>query len=111
MAQSDPMTSWLEAAAGLYGAAVTISLRTLRLQQGLLTGRAFSDPENSRMVFEKLAAAGEGAADGAAAWWRLVNANPLSPHVVAKRANEAFYAPTKAGLRTARANARRLSRR
>lgn len=104
------MTAAFETAAGFYGAAMTISLRTLRFQEGLLTGRSFSDPENTRMVTEKYAAAAEGCAAGARAWLRLAGANPLSPLVVAGRMSEAFYAPTRPGLKRARENAARLSR-
>lgn len=111
MARYNPLTAAFETTAGLYGAAVTISLRTMRIQQGMLTGRVMADPENARMVAEKFAAAGEGMAAGALAWWRLINANPLSPLTVARRAQDAFFAPTRPGLERARANARRLSRR
>lgn len=111
MPRFDPFAAAFETTAGLYGAALTISLRTMRLQQGLLTGRAYGDPENTRMIAEKFAAASEGWTEGAAAWWRLLSANPLSPMTVARRAHDAFYAPSRPGLRRARANAKRLSRR
>lgn len=109
MAQT-PVNAAFETAAGLFGAAVTISLRTVRFQNGLMTGKAHLDPENTRMVTEKIAAAGEGFAAGARAWMRFANANPLAPWLVAAHFSEALYAPARPGLRRAQANARRLSR-
>lgn len=106
-----PMTAAYETAAGFYSAAVTISLRTLRFQQGLITGRSFYDPENTRMVAEKFAAAGEGYAASARAWMRLAEANPLSVMTVARRMSDVLYAPSRPGLKRARENAVRLSRR
>lgn len=75
-----------------------------------MTGRSFYDPENTRMVAEKFAAANEGYAAGARAWLRLASANPLSPMIVAHRVSDVFYAPTRPGLKRARQNAKRLSR-
>lgn len=95
----------------MFGAAMTISLRTIRFQQGLLTGRSFCDPENARMVAEKFAAAGEGYAAGAEAWMRLATAYPLSPIAAARHVSDALYAPARPGLKRARENAKRLTRR
>ncbi len=106
-----PLTAAYETAAGVFGAAMTISLRTIRFQQGLLTGRSFYDPENTRMVAEKFEAAGEGYAAGARAWMRVAAANPLSPFTVASHVSDALYAPARPGLKRARENATRLSRR
>jgi hypothetical protein len=63
------------------------------------------------MVAEKFAAASEGCAAGARAWMRLIEANPLSPLTVARRMSDAIYAPARPGLKRARDNAARLSRR
>lgn len=106
----NPVAAAYETSAGLCGAALTISLRTIRFQQGLFTGRTYFDPENTRMVAEKVAALGEGYAEGVVAWWRLATVNPLSFAAVAGRVGDAVLAPSRPALARARANAKRLTR-
>lgn len=109
--RTDLWKMWLDTSTAMNAAAATILIRSVRMQAALLAGDASGGPETRRMVEEKTRALGDGTIRLwselpalAAAQWRAGAA-------VWQTALAASYAFSRPGLRTTRANAKRLSRR
>jgi hypothetical protein len=110
MPRNDPFSLWFEAAAAMNAAALTIAMRTLKLQQAWLSGDLSGGPEGSRMVMEKIIAAQTGAVRMAFAAASMALTPPQSAKAAQRRTGAIVAAGVRPGFKKARANARRLTR-
>ena len=110
MARNDPLSLWFETALAMNAAALTIAVRTMKLQQAWLAGDLTGGPEASRMVIEKIAAAQAGAMRAGLAMASMAIAPPRTAKGLRAKTAAAVAAGARPGFRKARANARRLTR-
>ena len=110
MPRDDPFSLWMEAALAMNAAALTIAMRTMKLQQAMLAGDLFGGPEASRMAIEKIIAVQTGALRMGLGFVSMALRPPRSLKAAENRTRAAVAAGVRPGFKKARANARRLTR-
>ncbi|MFN0022506.1 MAG: hypothetical protein ACKVS5_01245 [Parvularculaceae bacterium] len=110
MRRNDPLSLWLESAAAMNAAGVTIAMRLMRMQAAMLAGDLTGGREAQRMVPEKILAAQQGYFKMAGAFASIMMAPPASSAALQRRTTAAIAAGVRPGFAKARANARRLTR-
>jgi hypothetical protein len=106
----DPLQAWQlawQTQEMIASAALTIGLRTLAMSQAMAGLRPHDHHEHSRMVLEKVHAAGESAAASVVLWPQLLRASPTAAWGVGLRMASGGLRPFHTA---ATANAKRLLR-
>lgn len=107
--RANPFSLWFETAVAMNAAAVTISMRLLRMQQAILLGDLIGGSESRRMVTEKILAVRHGYWRGAEAVVDLMLARPGTADYWSKM-SAVPSATLRPGFSKARSNARRLTK-
>lgn len=110
MARNDPFSLWMETALAMNAAALTIAMRTMKLQQAMLAADFSGGPEASRMTLEKIVAAQTGALRMGVGFASMALRPPRSLEAAVKRTRALVASGVRPGFNKARANARRLTR-
>lgn len=110
MPRNDPFSLWMETALAMNAAALTIAMRTMNLSHAMLAGDLSGGPEASRMVMEKIIAAQTGALRMGFGFASMALRPPRSLKAAENRTRAAVASGVRPGFKTARANARRLTR-
>ena len=110
MPRHDPFSLWMEAGLAMNAAALTITMRIMKVQQAMLTGDLSGGPEASRMVIEKIIAAQTGALRMGVGLASMALRPPRSLKAAENRTRAAVASGVRPGFKKARANARRLTR-
>lgn len=101
---------WVDGMIAANAAALTISVRTFRMQRAFLAGDFTGGAEAHRMVIEKIVAAQKGAIAAGVALAAIAITPPRTVRSAQARVRGAAAASLGPGYRKARSNARRLTR-
>ncbi len=108
-ARRNPLTLWFDTAAAMNAAAVTIAMRTIKIQQAMLMGDITGGAEARRMVTEKTIAAQQGYWRGITAITAILLSPPARTPSILSASERVASASLRPGYQKARANARRLT--